>query len=90
MSEYAISVEHISKVYKLYRSKADRLKDSLHLTRKKNYEEFYALSDVNFQVKKGEIFGLVGESGSDWNKRCRKINTFKTAHRSTDAERRAD
>lgn len=64
MSEYAISVEHISKVYKLYRSKADRLKDSLHLTRKKNYEEFYALSDVNFQVKKGETVGLIGTNGA--------------------------
>lgn len=64
MSEYAISVEHISKVYKLYRGKADRLKDALHLTRKKNYDEFYALSDVNFTVKKGETVGLIGTNGA--------------------------
>lgn len=64
MSEYAVNVEHISKVYKLYRGKADRLKDALHLTRKKNYEEFYALSDVNFSVKKGETVGLIGTNGA--------------------------
>lgn len=64
MSEYAISVEHISKKYKLYRGKADRLKDALHLTHKKNYEEFYALSDVNFTVKKGETVGLIGTNGA--------------------------
>lgn len=64
MSEYAINVEHISKIYKLYRGKADRLKDALHLTNKKNYEEFYALSDVNFTVKKGETVGLIGTNGA--------------------------
>lgn len=64
MSEYAINVEHISKVYKLYRGKTDRLKDALHLTRKKNYEEFFALSDVNFTVKKGETVGLIGTNGA--------------------------
>lgn len=64
MSEYAINVEHISKIYKLYRGKADRLKDALHLTNKKTYEEFYALSDVSFTVKKGETVGLIGTNGA--------------------------
>ncbi len=64
MSEYAIKVEHISKIYKLYRNKADRLKDALHLTNKKVYEQFFALSDVNFSVKKGETVGLIGTNGA--------------------------
>ena len=63
-SEYAINVEHISQRYRLYRGKADRLKDALHLSRKKSYEEFYALSDVNFSVKKGETVGLIGTNGA--------------------------
>ena len=45
MSELAINVEHISKVYKLYRGKADRLKDALHIGGKKNYQEYHALSE---------------------------------------------
>lgn len=64
MSELAISVENISKVYKLYRGRADRLKDALHLSRKKSYQEYHALSDVNFQVKKGETVGLIGTNGA--------------------------
>lgn len=64
MSEFAISVEHISKVYKLYNSKSDRLKDALRLTRQKRYAEYYALSDVNFTVKKGETVGLIGTNGA--------------------------
>lgn len=64
MSEYAVKVEHISKMYKLYRGKGDRLKDALHLTRKKVYEEFYALSEVSFTVKRGETVGIIGTNGS--------------------------
>lgn len=64
MSELAINVEHISKMYKLYRGRADRLKDALHLSRKKSYQEYYALSDVSFQVKKGETVGLIGTNGA--------------------------
>lgn len=64
MKELAISVEHISKVYKLYRGKSGRLKDALHLSRKKCYEEYYALSDVNFTVHKGETVGLIGTNGA--------------------------
>ena len=55
MSEIAISVNNISKMYKLYENPMDRLKESLGLTRKKRYKEHYALNNVSFQVKKGEL-----------------------------------
>lgn len=64
MSELAINVEHISKVYKLYRGKVDRLKDALHIGGAKNYQEYHALSDVSFEVKRGETVGLVGTNGA--------------------------
>ena len=64
MSDYAISVEHVEKMYKLYDKPADRLKESLGLTRKKKYKEHYALHDVNFQVNKGETVGIIGTNGS--------------------------
>ena len=52
MSEIAISVNNISKMYKLYENPMDRLKESLGLTRKKRYKEHYALNNVSFQVKR--------------------------------------
>ena len=58
MSEIAISVNNISKMYKLYENPMDRLKESLGLTRKKRYKEHYALNNVSFQVKKGETVGF--------------------------------
>ncbi len=62
--EYAINVDNISKIYKLYRGKSDRLKDALHLTRKRSYEEYYALSNLSFQVEKGQTVGLIGTNGA--------------------------
>lgn len=64
MSETAILVDHVSKLYKLYDNPMDRLKESLGLSRKKRYKEHYALSDVNFEVKTGEAVGIIGTNGS--------------------------
>lgn len=58
MSEIAISVNNISKMYKLYENPMDRLKESLGLTRKKRYKEHYALNNVSFQVKRGRPWEL--------------------------------
>ena len=64
MSETAILVDHVSKLYKLYDNPMDRLKESLGLSRKKRYKEHYALRDVNFEVKMGEAVGIIGTNGS--------------------------
>lgn len=62
--EIAIAVDHISKVYKLYDKPMDRMVEALGLTKKKKYREHFALSDVSFQVKKGECVGIIGTNGS--------------------------
>lgn len=64
MSEIAISVQNISKVYKLYGSHVDILKEFLNPFGKKYHQDFYALKDVSFEVKKGETVGIIGENGS--------------------------
>lgn len=64
MSNIAISVNNVSKMYKLYDNPMDRLKESLGLTRQKRYKEHYALNDVSFRVGKGETVGIIGTNGS--------------------------
>lgn len=64
MSEVAIRVDDVSKLYKLYDKPLDRLKESLGLTRKKLYKEHYALHNVSFDVKRGETVGIIGTNGS--------------------------
>ncbi|MEN8155230.1 MAG: hypothetical protein ABFR75_14540, partial [Acidobacteriota bacterium] len=59
--EISISVKNISKIYKLYKSPKDRLKEALNPLRKKYHKPFYALKNVSFDVKKGEILGIVGK-----------------------------
>ena len=64
MSEVAIRVDDVSKLYKLYDKPSDRLKESLGLTRKKLYKEHYALHNVSGDVKGGETVGIIGPTGS--------------------------
>lgn len=63
-SEYAIRVEDVSKLYKLYDKPSDRFKEALGLTRKKKYHEHYALHHLSFDVKKGETVGIIGTNGA--------------------------
>ena len=62
--DIAISVNDVSKMYKLYDNPMDRLKESLGLSRKKKYKEHYALNHVSFQVHRGETVGIIGTNGS--------------------------
>ncbi|MDB2158894.1 MULTISPECIES: ABC transporter ATP-binding protein [Clostridium] len=64
MSDIAIRVENLSKVYKLYDKPIDRMKESLSLTKRKYSREHYALKDITFSVNKGEILGIIGVNGS--------------------------
>ena len=64
MSEYAIDVQEVSKIYRLYDRSRDRLKEALHLSRKKLSKDHYALDKISFQVKKGETVGIIGTNGS--------------------------
>jgi ABC-type polysaccharide/polyol phosphate transport system ATPase subunit len=57
-------LQNVSKLYKLYRRPADRLREALPFTKRKFHTDFWALRDIGFQVEKGETLALVGPNGS--------------------------
>ena len=63
-AETVIEVTDLCKVYKLYNKPTDRLKESLGLSRKKQFKEHYALKHVDLTIKKGESVGIIGTNGS--------------------------
>jgi lipopolysaccharide transport system ATP-binding protein len=63
-SSIVIQAQHLSKAFQLYDRPADRLKQMLMRGRKQYFKEFSALHDVNFELKKGEVLGLVGRNGA--------------------------
>lgn len=67
MSEIAIKVDHLSKMYKLYDKPSDRFKEAMGIKlkgKKQYYQEHYALRDVSIDVKRGETVGIIGTNGS--------------------------
>ena len=64
MSENAISVKNIHKMYKLYASKMDRIYDALGVTPLSKYKKHNALNGVSFDVAKGECIGIIGTNGA--------------------------
>ena len=63
--DIAIKVEGVSKTFRIPHEKISSLRGAfVSMFRKKTYEEFEALNNVSFEVKKGEFFGIIGRNGS--------------------------
>lgn len=62
---HAIEISNISKAFPVYAKPHHRLLQMLSRRNKQRwYQEFVALRDVSFSVKRGETLGIVGRNGS--------------------------
>lgn len=60
----AVEFENVSKSYSIYEKPGDRLKELLTFNRRRCHRDFWALQNLDFSVKKGETFCIIGENGS--------------------------
>jgi lipopolysaccharide transport system ATP-binding protein len=63
-AETVIAVHNVSKKFRLFTSSRERLLEALHPFRKRYHREFWALRDVSFEVRRGEVVGILGRNGS--------------------------
>ena len=60
----AISVKKLSKCYRIFPSPQARLIQGILGHRKQLYRNFWALRDINFELRQGQTLGVVGRNGS--------------------------
>ena len=62
----AVKVQNVSVLFNLNKEKIDNLKEYFIklITRKLHYTEFWALTDVSFEIAKGERMGVLGFNGA--------------------------
>src|SRR5215210_2274379 len=60
----AVSLQGVSKKYRIFPNGRDRLKEALSFGRKEYGHDFWALRDVNLEVKSGTTLGILGRNGA--------------------------
>jgi lipopolysaccharide transport system ATP-binding protein len=61
---YAVEIQNLTKIYRIYADPKDRLKEYLSRGRRRYHQEFCALRDVSFRAQVGSTVGLIGDNGA--------------------------
>jgi ABC-2 type transport system ATP-binding protein len=60
----AITLENVSKKYRIFPRQRDRLKEGLSFGRLSYGKDFWALQNINLEIEHGSILGLLGRNGA--------------------------
>lgn len=63
-SEICIRAQGLGKSYRIFEKPIDHLKQAILGWRHTYFRTFWAVSDVSFEVRRGEAFGILGRNGS--------------------------
>lgn len=64
MSDIAISLRNVSKMYRIFEKPAYKVLDSLGITLDSKVQEFWAVRDIDLDIYKGSRVGLLGRNGA--------------------------
>lgn len=64
LAPVAVQVSGVGKTYRLYQRPADRLLQFLMPSSTERFQDFVALQDVSFALRRGEVMGIVGVNGA--------------------------
>jgi len=57
-------LDHVSKIYRLYKRPVDRVFEAFHPFRRQYHHPFTALDNISFDVQQGDFIGIIGRNGS--------------------------
>ena len=64
MTSSAVTVQGVSKRFRIYHERNQSLKAAVMRGRRSSFEEFWALRDIDLEIPRGGSFALVGDNGS--------------------------
>lgn len=63
-NDIVVRAQGLGKRYRIYRSQFDRLRELVSPTRGRYSRDFWAVKDLDFEVKRGMVYGFIGKNGA--------------------------
>ena len=84
-SENAVELRNVEMHFNMSKEKLENLKEYFIklVTRKLMYEDFVALDNISFDIKKGDVFGIIGLNGSGKSTTLKVISGILSPTRGT-------
>ena len=62
--DVVLTVDHLVKSFRIHHQRTNSLKQFLAARGRNRFDDFIAVDDVSFEVREGEVFGVIGQNGS--------------------------